>query len=253
MKLLAITVSAAAAVALCPQASAQWWNPLSPDDYEQCAEQAAKDGKTPQGLGILLKACQDKFQARRDPSGKGYRYYDARLQQWFKVDGPTLKQSEKQRFEQAYHEHRERIRQQEAERQERERHDAAKSERERRQYEARMEQEQRAYFARVQVALQGIKMTSQSLDCQSSSCFHKIGTVTLKNGSSETVTKVQLGWILFPASTKEQSCPTEYETKKSVDLAMLPGQSATFTFETQDRPWGPYSYCLQITSIEIHR
>jgi hypothetical protein len=70
----------AAGMLLPCMATAQWWNPFTPKDYEECAEQAAKDGRTPDGLRILVQACQRQFQARRDPKGNGYRYYDTRSQ-----------------------------------------------------------------------------------------------------------------------------------------------------------------------------
>jgi hypothetical protein len=86
-------------------AFAQWWNPLAPSDYEECAEQAAKEAKTTGGLTILLKGCQDKFPARRNPKGKGYVYFDVRQERWIDVSGPTLTQSDRRKIEEAYRKH----------------------------------------------------------------------------------------------------------------------------------------------------
>ena len=105
MMRVATILSIATVACLSSQASAQWWNPLAPSDYEECAEKAAKEGKTAGGLSILLQACNTTFPARRDKSGKGYIYYDSQMSQSIKVDSPSLSDRDKKRIEEAHQEH----------------------------------------------------------------------------------------------------------------------------------------------------
>ena len=182
----------------------------------------------------MLKGCQDKYQARRNPKGKGYVYYDSRIQQWVNVAGPSLTAEDRKRIEQAY---------QDQLRQEQEK-TAQRQEKERKEWEQ--------YGVRVSAAEPQVSMTSQRVDCVSSAyCARKTVTLTLKNASKETITEVSIGWAFFPGS-KVSSCPSQFDLRKTVPIGISPGISSTVKFEVTDgSAEGPYWYCLKILSIGL--
>ncbi len=228
------------ATVLPPPAHAQWWNPLSPDDFEECAEQAAKDGKTQAGLGILLKSCQTKFPARRNTNGKGYVFFDVRTGNSVQVSSPGLSPTDKQRIEEAYREH---VQRQAA-------RDAVECEQERRQ----VEEEGRAweeYGRRVTKAGPLVKILSHRVHCDSKIyCAEKTITASVKNGSGETLQAVYFGWVLSPGPPKSLSCPSSFEQFKRVNADILPGQTASLSLSVRDGPTeGEFSYCVNIYAV----
>src|SRR5258705_4917509 len=82
-------------------ASAQWWNPLAPSDYEECAERAAKDAKSSDALNILLQSCSAKLSGRRKPGG-GYTFLDARQNRSCPIAGPNPTPAEIKYFDEQY-------------------------------------------------------------------------------------------------------------------------------------------------------
>jgi hypothetical protein len=49
------------------------WDLFGPNDYEECAEEAAIEAKSKKALSVLLSSCDSKFPARRKTGG-GYNY-----------------------------------------------------------------------------------------------------------------------------------------------------------------------------------
>ena len=83
-------------------AHADWRSWLfGPKDYEECAENAAKDAKSKDALGVLLSLCESKFRGRRKPNG-GYTFYDERQNQYFDIKGPNPTPAELEYIEREY-------------------------------------------------------------------------------------------------------------------------------------------------------
>jgi hypothetical protein len=91
-------------VALIPARSqAQWWTPLAPADYEECAgsaeKAASKDAKA-----TLLSECGVKFAARRKAGG-GYTYFDFMQNRHFDIAGPNPTPEEQRHIDEQYAEY----------------------------------------------------------------------------------------------------------------------------------------------------
>jgi hypothetical protein len=102
-------------------AHADFWSWLfGPKDYEDCAENAAREAKSKDDLSILLFSCNSKFSGRRKPTG-GYTFYDERQYRSFDIAGPNPTPNESKHIESQYSEYlaaqaeRERQREQELE------------------------------------------------------------------------------------------------------------------------------------------
>jgi hypothetical protein len=262
-----VVAFAASLFALPSQTSAQWWNPFAPADYEECSEQAAKEAKTDEALTILLRACNSKFPARRNPNGKGYIFIDLRLKRSFQVDGPVPTAQDIERIEHAYQEYLAQKRQDEqrnAEEAQRRAEEVGKEiERtqralqeslvRQRQDEQRRAEQRRKEVERKAAALPNVQIVDSKVSCTSSYwCGSKYGTVVVKNASAETVTRINLGWTIYQGNERTKSCTSHHETKKSISLSIPAGATASFNFETSDGPSdGAYRYCIMINDIEI--
>lgn len=88
-------------VVLCPAAaSAQWWSPFAPRDYEDCAAAVEKSAAKEARAGLLAD-CDAKFPGRRKPGG-GYTYYDFMQNRHFDIAGPKPTALELRRMDEEY-------------------------------------------------------------------------------------------------------------------------------------------------------
>lgn len=219
-------------------ASAQSWGWFGPSDYEECAEKAAKEAPTRDGLAILLNSCQTKFEARRNPKGAGYVYYDSRMQRWFDVNGPTLSAGDKRQIEEAY---------QQQLKQEKDRQEGLEREKEKRR------KDWAEYQVRQGEATRRVHMTSRELVCAvSSSCLTKIVAVNLKNESAEKITGVTIGWAFLTGAQNSAACPLQKDARKALSIDLPPGGSTSASFETTDGPADrQFRYCLEVVSVDL--
>jgi hypothetical protein len=97
-------------VALVPARSqAQWWTPLAPADYEECAGSAEK-AASKEAKAKLLSECGVKFAARRKAGG-GYSYFDFMQNRHFDIAGPNPTPEEQRHIDEQYAEYLSRERQ----------------------------------------------------------------------------------------------------------------------------------------------
>ena len=242
-----VAFSAALCVALIAArpAFSQWWNPFAPKDYEECAEQAARDAKSAQALNILLSSCSTKFVGRRKPGTEGYTYYDSRQLRSFDIEGPnptdgewehinrqySIYQKEQQRLEEqrraAEAEAERRWKEQEAA----DRKAAAEAERQRREQQAAQRAAEAAAAAdferRRENAQTSLNFLLKNIECKYPllGCGSYRVTITLKNRSSETITAISLGWAFYPSGGGY--CPNSYVTKHTSSVRLLPGETVT--------------------------
>jgi hypothetical protein len=156
--------------------AAQWWNPFAPKDYEDCAENAAREANSRAALGILLTACDSKFKGRRKLGG-GYTYVDPRQRQGFDIAGPNPTQRELEFIDKQYGVYLEQQRQAAA----------AAAEAKQRQQQAALELAQRR-----KIAVQFIEIASTNIECVYRSfagCPTYSLTVGLKNKSREAISQ----------------------------------------------------------------
>jgi hypothetical protein len=91
-------------VALIPARShAQWWTPLAPADYEECAGNAEK-AATKEAKATQLSECGVKFAARRKAGG-GYTYFDFMQNRHFDIAGPNPTPEEQRHIDEQYAEY----------------------------------------------------------------------------------------------------------------------------------------------------
>lgn len=159
------------ALVLAEKSNAQWWNPFGPSDYEECSEKAAIDAKSSQALQILLRACEAKFAGRRKLCG-GYTFYDARQNRYFDINGPNPSKKEAADIEADYSSYVENQKETAEALRKAEQQAAILADRMRQQAEIRerqqIEENRRAeatLLNRKNIALQGVKIMSQSIKC----------------------------------------------------------------------------------------
>jgi len=247
---------------------AQWWNPFAPNDYEECAETAARDAKSKEALSILIDSCKSKFAGRRKPSG-GYTFFDPRQSRAFDIEGPNPTRAEMEEIDNAYSDYRKRQEQREAERKATEARlaeQARRAEEERRAEEARrMEQERQAalvrqaaedeqrrdFERRKATAKNYIKADSRML-CEFGSCRLYRIDVTLYNGSKETLSQVGLGWAFLPSPDARR--PSSYQTRYVAPVALGPGDTTVVNIDEYDGPSETnVAYCVGVTGIDLQR
>ena len=240
--------------------SAQWWNPFAPKDYEDCAENAAREAKSKAALDILLETCDGKFKGRRKLGG-GYTYFDPRQFQDFDIAGPNPTKREVEIIDkqyEAYLEQQRRAAAAAAEREEQQRILDAEAERRRQQVLA--EQQRRTQQAALELAQrrktasQYINVVSANIECPYSNSISQCGTysftVRLRNRSQETISGVSIGWVFMPEA--QSGCPTSYPTKYQHTVTLRPGDTAVLNInERFDGPSGPFRYCVAVTGIDI--
>lgn len=254
-------------------AHADWRSWLfGPKDYEECAENAAREAKSKDALAILLSSCESKFTARRKRTG-GYTFYDTRQNRYFDVKGPNPTPAELEYIEREYSAYIaaeaewERM-QREYKREEAERQSAMKqAEAERQRAEAerrRAEAERQAAIAqaakrefqeRQRNASLKLQVTSSSVECSrissmASSCLVYKLTIGIRNRSVERVSALSLGWAFLP--TKESNCPTSLPTKRRQEVKLSPDDTTTLNIDGHDGPdSAQFRYCVMVTGAEI--
>jgi hypothetical protein len=247
-------------------AHADWWTWLfGPKDYEECAENAAREAKSKEALNILLYSCDSKFRGRRKPTG-GYTFYDDRQDRGFDIKGPNPTPAELEHIERQYSAYitlktkNERMRQEELQQSQAEqdrlaairelelRQEAVARQREAERRAAEMQQRQ-------QIALRKIAVTSTNIECSFSSISNNICgpyklTIGLRNQSTETISAISLGWVFLPQN--DHSCPTSLPAKNRADVKLAPNDSTVLNIDGYDAPSSTqFHYCVRVTGAEI--
>jgi len=227
--------------------SAQWWNPFAPKDYEDCAENAAREAKSKAALDILLETCDGKFKGRRKLGG-GYTYFDPRQFQDFDIAGPNPTKREVEIIDKQYRTY---LEQQEQQR-------ILDAEAERRRQQVLVDQQWRTLQAALELdrrrktAGQYIEI-STNIECPyplAFGCGVYSLTVGLRNRSQETISGVYVGWVFMPQG--QSGCPTSYPTKYQKKVALRPGDTTVLNIDTRyDGPKGQFRYCVGLTDVDI--
>jgi hypothetical protein len=223
-------------------ASAQWWNPLAPSDFEECSESAAREAKTSDALNILLQSCS-AFSGRRKPGG-GYTFLDTRQNRSFPIAGPNPTPAEIKYFDEqysaflkdqqaaaaAYAEQSKQLEQLEAERQ-------------------RALQKQSADLQRRRQAALDLVKVKSNLTCQFGNCLSYEISLRIENQSTENISSVSVGWVLIPP---RETCPTTIRTKETVRANLRPTDSTAAHFNGVDGPsLAQVRYCVTATDVQI--
>jgi hypothetical protein len=237
-------------------------------DYEECAENAARDAKSKDALAILLSSCDSKFKGRRKPTS-GYMLYDVRQNRYFDIAGPNPTPGESKFIDGQYASYvaaqaeRERKLQEELQRESVEAEQqaaiaqAARAELEKRQQIAQAELEKRQRIAqaelqrRQQTALRKIEITSKSIECTYGSVcgIYKL-TIGVKNQSEETISELSFGWVFMPSD--EFNCPTSLPTKHRAQMKLAPSDTTALNIDGIDGPSSRgFRYCVRVTGAEI--
>jgi hypothetical protein len=241
---------------------------FGPQDYEECAESAAKDAKSKDALTVLLSLCETKFRGRRKPNG-GYTFYDERQNQYFDIKGPNPTPAELEYIEREYSayiaaEAEFERRQREYEREEAERQAAIRRtevEAERRRVEAgrqaaiaqaeRQRVAKAEFQQRQQAALRQIEVTSSSIECalSTTTCgIYKL-TIRIRNGSQEKISALSFGWVFLPKD--ERTCPTSLPTRHRKLIELGPNRTTAVNLDGYDGPTDQFRYCVNVTGAEI--
>jgi hypothetical protein len=94
------------AVICCSVGAVTWfgvqsWPQLSPQDFEQCSDQAEKTSSSKDERMTLMAQCGKQFVGRRKASG-GYTYYDFLQNRHFDIAGPYPTPKELRYFDEQY-------------------------------------------------------------------------------------------------------------------------------------------------------
>ena len=79
----------------------QWWPLHSPQDFEQCSEEAERTSSSKDERVTLLAQCGKQFAGRRKTDG-GYTYYDFLQNRHFDIAGPNPTPKELRYFDEQY-------------------------------------------------------------------------------------------------------------------------------------------------------
>jgi hypothetical protein len=79
----------------------QWWPQRSPQDFEQCIEQAESTSSSQDERMTLLAQCGKQFVGRHKAGG-GYTYYDFLQNRNFDIAGPNPTMNELRYFDEQY-------------------------------------------------------------------------------------------------------------------------------------------------------
>jgi hypothetical protein len=80
----------------------QSWPQLSPQDFEQCSDQAEKTSSSKDERMTLVAECGKQFAGRRKTGGGGYTYYDFLQNRHFDIAGPNPTPNELRYFDEQY-------------------------------------------------------------------------------------------------------------------------------------------------------
>lgn len=248
--MLTLVFSASITIVSTKPLYSQWWNPFAPNDYEDCAESAAKDAKSDTALHILLNSCETKFRGRRKLGG-GYTYYDSRQERYFDIAGPNPTSRELEYINNQYSVYLEEQRKAAAAQ-------AAQAELERQRQEAqadlerrRLQEAQAEFFRRQQIALRNVQVISQDIKCTIGGglCgLYKL-FVGIKNNSSESLSAVSLGWAFL--SMNETNCPSALPTRTREFVNLRAGDTTVLNLDGYDGPNGQFRFCVRVTGVDI--
>ena len=263
-----LTVIATSPIFAPVAAHADWRSWLfGPKDYEECAENAAREANSKDALAILLSSCQLKFRGRRKSIG-GYTLYDDRQNRHFDIKGPNPTPAELEYIEREYsgyiaakaeferrqreYEREEAERQsaiRQAEREEAERQAAARrAEAERQRIAAQIAK--REFQQRQQTALSGIEVMSSSIECRlSTTCGLYTLTIKVRNRSQERLSALSFGWVFLPSN--ERNCPTSLPSRQRQPVKMGPNDTTAVNLDGTDGPENQFRYCVMVTGAEI--
>jgi TPR repeat protein len=221
-------------------------DPFAPNDYEECAETAAKEAKSKEALSILISSCASKFRGRRKLGG-GYTYYDSRQLRSFDIVAPNPSAEEMQRIDSEYYSYlaseAEAARRAEEARQ---RAEEAKRQAAIAKQNARLELERRQNIAKTMVFI-----VSKEIECpyRVTCDIFKLNT-TIQNRSNETISQVHLGWAFLPE--QDWGCPSSFSTKTTQSVYIRPGDTITLNLDGYDgSSERGFRYCIGITGVEI--
>ena len=197
------------------QASAQWWNPFEPKDYEDCADKAAKTAVSNNALAILLQTCRSKFKGRRNPGG-GYSIavYDGEYGGKCNIAGPNPTREE------LYH------------------------------CNALVSKKANEARSRWAQAKQLVRTRDAVIRCDDQWCVIKYGSVTVANDSIEVIEGFGIGWVILPPNSRAK-CPTSYLAKEFFTLELQPGETTTVNFHPTDYRMNGFSYCVGLANIKL--
>jgi hypothetical protein len=243
-------------------ARADWRSWLfGPKDYEECAENAAREAKSREALHILLSSCELKFRGRRKSTG-GYMLYDDRQNRSFDIKGPNPTPAELEYIEKEYSGYIEakadfdkKRREYEREEAERRREEAARQAASRLAEAERQRVAKAEFQQRQRTASLNLQVTSASVDCSrissmASSCVVYKLTVGIRNRSVERLSALSLGWAFMP--NNESKCPSSLPTKRRLEVKLGPDDTTTLNIDGHDGPdSAQFRYCVMVTGAEI--
>ena len=110
---------------------------------------------------------------------------------------------------------------------------------------------ERAFQLRLQNATRKITLRPNNIACKTKyTCETFTTTVTILNGSTETLSAADFGWA-FVGPT-DSTCPNVSQTKKKVEVHLRPGDTATLNIDGNDGPpTVRIRYCVAVTGVEI--
>jgi hypothetical protein len=227
------------------------WNLFPPKDYEECAERAAKDGKSKDALSVLLSICSSEFEGRRKPGG-GYAYYDSCQDRTFDIKGPNPTADEQRHIRERCFTYLDAQARLAAEKEESERK-AQQAAREANALEIGRQQAnqlalQSAMQARKLAAIPAINVTPGGFDdCGFSMCTFM--HVEVINGSKEAISKISIG--LSAVSTNKDVCPSSYAKKEEVGIKLSPGERGKAIIDFVDIELSKHPVCIKVLDVQF--
>lgn len=209
---------------------------FGPDDYEECAAEAAEDANSEAALNILLSECRSEFPARRKRDGSGYYYYEPLYRLRIDVSDPRLSSADRQKIERVKSEARER---------------------------EKIEQQQREiarkkYKERVVSAKRNFLITDWQWQCTGglssiSECYSVGIQGTLENGTRETISEFELQfWVIQDGSCGVSSNARTIKFRKTV----RPNQKIDVSGEVEYL-WNGFNMqvyktgCIRVSDLKI--
>jgi hypothetical protein len=232
------------------------WSPVAPKDYEECAERAARDGKSKDALSVLVSVCRSKFAGRRKMGG-GYIYYDPCQAGTFDINGPNPTTDEVKHIRDQCLAYLSLKSQMEAEQEEAKSNArltaleakaaAQQAEREERAKAQQAEQAASAAMqARKLAAISSVRVTKSNFEtCEYGYCHWQ---VEVTNGSKEALSIVVIG--LSSISTVGTACPSSYATRETLKIGLSPGERRGATIDLVDIEFSKHPLCTKVLDVE---
>ena len=209
----------------------QWWNPFTPDDYEECAKKAANKAKSDKALDILLSACSTDFPARRNPDQKGtYVYTSPKTQDSYSVNTPS---PDTATIETAIE-------------------DKRKADLLARETVAQKNKEKQIKARQTKLTndidRKKVTVLSYSATCTTPNCQTKNALILINNKTSRKITEIKFGFVFY-ASNSKVDCPREYEPLRTIVVDIAPQTIYTHKFETSSGSRSNFRICAGITEV----